>query len=266
MRKLLLAGISAAALFAAQGVAHAAGQQAGQQAGYGQQAAAGGQQQAQKQSVPMQASPGSVLMIQQFLQQQGHYDGSLDGLWGPSTQEAVRRFQQQAGVEPDGHLSFQTLAAMGADVQQLAQAQQPQQAAIDQPAGQPAAQQVPDQDVGLQISGDSVAMIQQVLQQQGHYQAEIDGLWGPQTEQAIRQFQDKQGIEADGQLGFETLAALNLDLQQLAAADAGELQQGQPQVPQGQPQAVPQDQQQPGAASPPPGQPQDIPPAPPSQQ
>ena len=59
----------------------------------------------------------------------------------------------------------------------------------------------------------SQGMIQQVqtrLQQAGTYSGRIDGLWGPETEAAVRSYQQQHNLNATGQLDGDTLASLNL--------------------------------------------------------
>jgi peptidoglycan hydrolase-like protein with peptidoglycan-binding domain len=59
----------------------------------------------------------------------------------------------------------------------------------------------------------SQAMVQQVqtrLQQAGTYSGRIDGLWGPETEAAVRSYQQQHNLNATGQLDSDTLASLNL--------------------------------------------------------
>jgi peptidoglycan hydrolase-like protein with peptidoglycan-binding domain len=59
----------------------------------------------------------------------------------------------------------------------------------------------------------SPAMVQQVqtrLQQAGNYSGRIDGLWGPETEAAVRSYQQQHNLNATGQLDSDTLASLNL--------------------------------------------------------
>ena len=43
-----------------------------------------------------------VLDVQRILQMLGYYRGDLDGFYGPLTAAAVRAFQQDAGLVPDG--------------------------------------------------------------------------------------------------------------------------------------------------------------------
>jgi hypothetical protein len=54
-----------------------------------------------------------------------------------------------------------------------------------------------------------VAQIQQKLKAMGLYNGAIDGIYGPQTSNAIRQFQTQAGIKIDGIVGPQTRGALN---------------------------------------------------------
>lgn len=59
-------------------------------------------------------------------------------------------------------------------------------------------------------SGATVREIQQRLKNWGYYSGEVDGIYGSKTEQAVRYFQRKNGLAADGQAGDLTLAALGI--------------------------------------------------------
>ena len=59
-------------------------------------------------------------------------------------------------------------------------------------------------------SGATVTEIQTRLKAWGYYTGSVDGTYGSQTEQAIRYFQQSNGLSVDGQAGPETLAALGL--------------------------------------------------------
>lgn len=60
------------------------------------------------------------------------------------------------------------------------------------------------------LSQDMVRQVQARLQQAGTYSGSIDGLWGPQTEAAVRSYQQQRNLNATGQLDGDTLASLNL--------------------------------------------------------
>jgi peptidoglycan hydrolase-like protein with peptidoglycan-binding domain len=62
---------------------------------------------------PDTLAPSSVRTIQDRLTRLGFYKGSVDGVWGQSTQTSIQRFQQNRGLQPNGQLNGQTLDAMG---------------------------------------------------------------------------------------------------------------------------------------------------------
>ena len=58
--------------------------------------------------------------------------------------------------------------------------------------------------------GPAVTEIQTRLKNWGYYSGEVDGVYGSQTEKAVRWFQQKNGLSVDGQVGDLTLAALGI--------------------------------------------------------
>jgi peptidoglycan hydrolase-like protein with peptidoglycan-binding domain len=76
-----------------------------------------------------------------------------------------------------------------------------------------------DRQMGRSVTGGSmqgydasvVRNVQQALQDKGFDVGSIDGVMGPRTEAALREFQQRQGLKGSGQLDQETLAALNVD-------------------------------------------------------
>ena len=59
-------------------------------------------------------------------------------------------------------------------------------------------------------SGEMVKQIQTRLKDWGYYKGAVDGTYGSATEKAVKYFQSKNGLTADGQVGSKTLAALGL--------------------------------------------------------
>jgi peptidoglycan hydrolase-like protein with peptidoglycan-binding domain len=43
--------------------------------------------------------------VQEALRRLGYYRGPMDGIFGPLTQAAIRRFQQSVAAEPTGSLT-----------------------------------------------------------------------------------------------------------------------------------------------------------------
>lgn len=54
-----------------------------------------------------------VTQVQTRLKNWGYYFGSVDGVYGSKTEEAVRYFQRKNGLSVDGQVGNQTLAALG---------------------------------------------------------------------------------------------------------------------------------------------------------
>jgi peptidoglycan hydrolase-like protein with peptidoglycan-binding domain len=60
------------------------------------------------------------------------------------------------------------------------------------------------------LSNDHVRELQQALQAKGHNVGPIDGIMGPQTQSALRDFQRSQGFETTGRFDDRTRASLGL--------------------------------------------------------
>lgn len=61
------------------------------------------------------------------------------------------------------------------------------------------------------LSSSQVLEMQQALQDGGYDVGPVDGIWGPQTAQALRDFQQAQGLESTGEPSQESLAALGVE-------------------------------------------------------
>lgn len=59
------------------------------------------------------ATGGEVKELQRRLKQWGYYSGSVDGIYGKQTVEAVKYFQRKNGLTPDGIAGKSTFAALG---------------------------------------------------------------------------------------------------------------------------------------------------------
>lgn len=65
---------------------------------------------------------------------------------------------------------------------------------------------------GASMSGNTeqVKAVQQALKDQGHDPGAIDGVMGPKTQAALRDYQGKQGLKVTGRLDAETSAKLGV--------------------------------------------------------
>ena len=71
-------------------------------------------------------------------------------------------------------------------------------------------------------SSDMVKQVQQKLSQEGH-QIQADGIMGPKTQAALKEYQEKNKLEATGNLDKETLSSLGVsgDMGGSSAATGG---------------------------------------------
>ena len=71
-------------------------------------------------------------------------------------------------------------------------------------------------------SGEQVRVIQTKLKNWGYYDGAVDGVFGSQTTQAVKYFQRKNGLTADGIVGPATLKALGMSSTSDSAASSGQ--------------------------------------------
>jgi peptidoglycan hydrolase-like protein with peptidoglycan-binding domain len=66
----------------------------------------------------------------------------------------------------------------------------------------------PSQPLTPGDTGKQVKILQQALKALGFYTGKPDGDYGPNTQNAVEQFQGSKGLTADGIVGQQTLTAL----------------------------------------------------------
>ena len=114
--------------------------------------------------------------VQEDLADLGFYDGPVNGVYGPRTTAAVKRFQARAGLPVDGIVGTQTMGA-----------------------------------INLALGNDStdaVDLLQTTLKGLCYYGGNVDGIFGSGTEAALIAFQRAEGLNADGRYGPKTAVAL----------------------------------------------------------
>jgi N-acetylmuramoyl-L-alanine amidase len=110
------------------------------------------------------------------------------GTYGPGTTAAVQAFQERRGLRVDGVVGNHTWAAL-----------------VE------AGWRLGDRPLYLtspMLRGDDIAELQRRLGCLGFDAGRIDGIFGPQTERALQDFQRNGGLVADSICGPATLAAL----------------------------------------------------------
>lgn len=144
-----------------------------------------------------------VAHMQANLAKFGYDVGAIDGDFGPKTEAALRAFQRDARIEVDGVFGPQSRAAME-DRYYGRGAWAP--APTPPPAPGPAVPPFPG-TVRRGDRGESVRQVQQRLADRG-WHIDVDGIFGPQTERVVTQFQAEKGLVVDGIAGPQTWHAL----------------------------------------------------------
>jgi len=139
-----------------------------------------------------------VLRVQAKLKELGYFKGSLGGNYGPITEAAVIEFQRAMKLAVDGIVGPKTWAALFGEKAKEKPAVVVKWTRMLKNTGKP------------YMRGDDVLAVQEALVAKGYDPGEIDGIYGPQTEDAVRKFQKDHGLEVDGIVGKETTAALGL--------------------------------------------------------
>src|SRR5215218_2108351 len=116
-----------------------------------------------------------IAALQVGLSSRGLYRGTVDGVLGPGTSDAVRRFQRQAGLPANGVAGPMTRAALGLYGRHA-------------PLGR--------RSLVLGTRGWDVAALQFALAWHGFPSGTFDGHLGPRTRAALRRFQVWAGLEA----------------------------------------------------------------------
>lgn len=106
-----------------------------------------------------------------------------DGIFGPATETAVRNFQTRNGLSVDGIVGRNTWTALTG-----------------------AGQTLPILRRGSR--GRYVRYLQQKLLSKLYPVGEADGIFGPATERAVKDFQSENGLTVDGIVGANTWRAL----------------------------------------------------------
>jgi peptidoglycan hydrolase-like protein with peptidoglycan-binding domain len=61
----------------------------------------------------MQPTPDRIKEIQDALSAKGYFKGESDGTWGPSSIDALKRFQRDQNLVEDGKIGSLSLIALG---------------------------------------------------------------------------------------------------------------------------------------------------------
>ena len=137
--------------------------------------------------MPAGMADAFVRGIQEELVAHGYRPGAADGVPGQRTRAAIRAYQRDAGLPVTGDASKELLDHLKFVL--------PKVYAKPAPAGP-----------SRQLVGD----VQRRLSVRGYYLADIDGLPGPATRDAVRQFQSDAGLPVTGAIDHRLLGELKI--------------------------------------------------------
>ncbi|MCS6812301.1 MAG: peptidoglycan-binding protein [Cyanobacteria bacterium] len=140
-----------------------------------------------------------VRELQAALKLLGYFTGAIDGIFGAQTEAAVRRFQSAAGTDSDGIVGAATWSKLFPAATMFSSSPSP-----PPPASNP---EFPTLRRGSR--GEAVERLQQRLRARGFLQSFPDGVFGPNTEAAVKAAQRRYGLEPDGIVGPATWDALS---------------------------------------------------------
>ena len=146
-----------------------------------------------------------VRKIQNQLKQLGYYTGSITGTYDAKTVTAVKAFQQKNGLKADG--------ICGEGTQALLFGGGMSSSATPTPTPKPTATPLPELEkptgtVRSGSKGDNARLVQQRLIDLGYLSGKADGAFGSKSVAALKAFQTKNGLKADGVAGSGTNAVL----------------------------------------------------------
>ncbi|HET7629350.1 MAG TPA: peptidoglycan-binding protein [Bacillales bacterium] len=155
------------------------------------------------------ARGAAVAELQTKLQALGVYDGAIDGIYGPITASAVRRYQRSKGLIEDGIAGPVTLTHLYGQKIAVPEKGEEKPSVPKTKKGKQA--ETPSFTHLLKIGsrGPAVSSLQQALKSLGYYTYGIDGIYGKRTAGAIREFQSDHGLKVDGIAGPRTYAKLS---------------------------------------------------------
>ncbi len=141
-------------------------------------------------SLRMGDSGSAVKDLQTKLKKLGYYDGTVDSTFGSGTYAAVKAFQKKYNLTADGVAGSETLKKLDT-------------------AYKNADSDKDDGSLRKGATGSAVKDLQTKLKKLGFYNASIDGDYGDTTVAAVKAFQKKYNLTADGVAGSETLKKLD---------------------------------------------------------
>ena len=151
-------------------------------------------------TIPYGSTGDNVRKMQTALRQKGFYKGRVDGKFGPATKQAVIAFQKSVSLSADGKPGNKTLTALYHGKSAINKADDGERNYTTNPTN--------PHTLYYGCTGRRVERLQYALKKAGVYKGNIDGVYGDLTYDAVRAYQRKKGLAADGMAGTKTLNSL----------------------------------------------------------
>ena len=147
-----------------------------------------------------------VRTVQTRLKELGYYAGNITGTYDKATQTAVKSFQKKNDLKADGICGAATQKLLlGNNALSVTATSTPEPTATPSPAP---TFQIPGKTVRDGSTGADVMLVQQRLKDLGYLTGKVDGDFGDATAAALKSFQSKHGLGADGVAGAATYLVL----------------------------------------------------------
>lgn len=146
-----------------------------------------------------------VKLMQEKLTELGYYWGSISGNFLDGSASAIETFQNENGLEPTGKADVKTLELLFA----VTVRPTPSPSPVPTPSPTPGPYRAFKRTLSYGSTGDDVQLVQQRLMDLGFftYHKTTTGYY-KQTQEAVKQFQEKNGLKNSGSVDEKTWNAL----------------------------------------------------------
>lgn len=144
-----------------------------------------------------------VEKLQRALQIKKYYSGAIDGGFGNKTRDALNAYQKRNSLPITGEADFATISKLFGRVAQTTAANDPAMDGIKSISQINVPNTTEKGD-----SGKHVKALQQALKIKGYFKIPIDSKFGDKTVEAVKAYQKRAGLQADGIAGNGTIRKL----------------------------------------------------------
>ena len=157
-----------------------------------------------------------IILIQRALELEGFFEGEYSETFGPKTEAAVKAFQKEYGLMEDGVIGSECIQKFG-ERGTIAIAKEPETFVAKTAVAAQTAQNENSNLVGNLMAGlykkgmshPDIKVLQEALRREECFNEEENTYYfGNKTEAAVKMFQEKYEIDADGIAGNDTLVKL----------------------------------------------------------